>query len=77
MQPNQPQSTWTVQSQNETMEAGANNVLTRGVRVQFVTGNAQKGSVFVPQEVYVNTDRVRDMIQQAANQMDAISGLSN
>lgn len=46
-----------------------------GVRIFFVTGVGNAGSVFIPDAQYHNTAAVKEALQVAANQMDAIGAL--
>lgn len=47
-----------------------------GVQVFFITGEGWEGSVFVPQTIYSNKEKVREMIRHAARQLDEVGGLA-
>lgn len=47
-----------------------------GVQVFFITGEGWEGSVFVPQTIYPNKEKVREMIRHAARQLDEVGGLA-
>jgi hypothetical protein len=68
-------TTWSVTSQQQTTALYGTRFV-RGVEIAFVTGLGHSGSVFVPQDVYSNTDQVKAMVAAAAAQMDAVGSLS-
>lgn len=68
-------TTWQVTAQQQTTALYGTRFV-RGVEVQFTTGLGHSGSVFIPQDVYGNTDQVKAMIAAAAVQMDAVGSLS-
>lgn len=47
-----------------------------GVQVFFITGEGWEGSVFVPQTIYPNKEKVREMIRHAARQLDEVGSLA-
>lgn len=54
---------------------GAGNPVT-GYRVSFLTGNGNRGSVFVPNDQYKEAT-IRTLIQGQANTMDAIGAMTS
>lgn len=47
-----------------------------GVQVFFITGEGWEGSVFVPQTIYPNKEKVAHMIRETARNLDEIGNLS-
>jgi len=68
--------TWTVTGQNEQTQIAAGGQPVKGVSVYFTTGQGHTGSVFVPYTTY-NQATVRNLINAAAAQMDAIGALTS
>lgn len=70
-------ATWTVtgQAADQYEFDGAGNPVS-GYVVSFLTGNGNKGSVFVPVEHY-NPATVKTLIQGRADTMDAVGGLTH
>ena len=69
-------TTWKVTTQYEQTQVAAGGQPVRGVQVFFTTGRGHTGSVFVPYAQYT-TDHVREQVQAAAAQMDAVGMLSS
>lgn len=67
-------TTWQVTAQQQTTALWGTRFV-RGVEVQFTTGLGHSGSVFIPQDIYNNTDQAKPLIAAAAAQMDAIGSL--
>lgn len=68
--------TWTVTGQNEQTQIQPGGQPVKGVTVFFTTGAGHTGSVFVPYSTY-NQATVRNLINAAATQMDAIGALTS
>lgn len=70
-------ATWHVtgQAADQYEVDGAGNPIT-GYAVSFITGNGNRGSVFVPKDQYREAT-VKTLIQAQANTMDAIGGLTS
>lgn len=73
--PNMPQNTWTVTSQQQTMQLDTNGRPTQGYAVYFTTGLGVNGSVFIPLAQY-NPVNVRAAIAAHAHQLDLVQQLS-
>ena len=71
-------ATWQVTGQNaDQFETdGSGNPVT-GYRVNFVTGNGNRGSVFVPADRYHDVKGTRVLIQAQANLMDEVGALAS
>lgn len=71
-------ATWHVTGQNADQFEwdGAGNPVT-GYRVSFVTGNGNRGSVFIPVDKYTDVKGTRAVIQQQANLMDEVGTLAS
>lgn len=70
-------ATWHVtgQAADQYEVDGAGNPVT-GYRVSFLTGEGNRGSVFVPNDHYKEAT-VKTLIQAAANTMDGIGSLKS
>ena len=73
--PNAPQTGWAVEYQQETIGIGPDGKATEGVKVGFVSGLGNHGSVFIPRARY-STDNVKAELADAAAQMDAVHKLT-
>lgn len=71
-----PVTSWHVTSQTEFTQIGTDGTPVRGVKVFFITGTGQQGSVFVPASQYT-PDQVRAQIEQAAQVADQVGSLSS
>lgn len=60
-----------ITAQVHTTEIGPDNRPVRGVRVSFITGKQNKGSVFVPETEYQDANVIA-AVRAAANRMDAL-----
>jgi len=72
--PNAPVSGWSVESQQETVAQDEHGRAVEGVRIAFITGKGQRGSVFVPRTRY-NVENVRAALAGAAHQLDTVLDL--
>jgi len=70
-------ASWTItgQAPDQFEFDGAGNPVS-GYRVSFLTGNGNKGSVFVP-EVHYEAATVRRLVAAQANRMDEVGSLSS
>ena len=68
-------ASWQVSRQAADQVDIANGDPVTGVRVFFVTGLGNAGSVFIPDAQYHNTAAVKEALQVQANQMDAVGTL--
>jgi hypothetical protein len=73
--PNAPQTGWSVTSQQETLDLGADGRAIQGVRIFYLTAKGNHGSVFIPKARY-SLDNVKAAVASAAAQMDQIHGLT-
>ena len=73
--PDAPTTGWRVEAQDPSTEIDASGRVQRGVRVSFVTGTGQRGSVFVADAQY-NPTNVRAVVAAAASAMDEVAGLT-
>jgi hypothetical protein len=71
----QDQTTWKVTGQQEYTQVQVTGPPLPGVKVFYQTGAGHSGSVFVPLGQY-NVTTVRNLLNAAAAQMDAIGQLS-
>lgn len=70
-----PSSTWTVDSQTEQVQGGAQGIV-RGVLISFTTGQQNKGTVFLADDRY-SVAAARDAIAARAALLDSVSQLSS
>ena len=71
-------ATWNVTGQNADQFEydGAGNPVT-GWRVNFITGQGNRGSVFIPQDRYKDVKGTRAQIQALADTMDEVGALTS
>lgn len=71
-------ATWHVTGQNADQFEydGAGNPVT-GYRVNFITGNGNRGSVFIPADRYHDVAGTKTAIQGQANLMDMVGALAS
>lgn len=71
-------ASWNITGQNADQFEfdGAGNPVT-GYRVNFVTGQGNRGSVFIPADRYHDVAGTRKLIQAQANTMDEVSALTS
>ena len=68
--------TWKVTTQSPATRPDRTGRVVPGTDVYFTTGSGISSSVFVPQTMY-NPETVKDMINLAATQLEAVQGLSS
>jgi hypothetical protein len=69
-------ASWAVTSQRQTTVSDGNTFV-QAVIVGFQTGAGNKGNVTIQAADYTSTSKVAAVIQEAANLMDEVSGLSS
>lgn len=73
--PNAPQTGWTVEFQQETVDLGPDGRAVAGVKIGFVTAAGVHASVFLPKSRY-SIDNARAAIADAALQIDTVHKLT-
>ena len=69
------QITWKVTSTSPTQEFGPNGSPIQGHTVNFTTSTGYEGSVFVPDDVWADASKVKDVIRARAIQAATIKNL--
>lgn len=76
MTTNMPSATWRIDSQSPRTRATTTGGVEDGYDIAFVTGEGHPGTVFVPLNRYTPA-RVQALVQEAANNADAIGSLTH
>lgn len=66
-------ATWTVTSQQETVDRGPDGQIVNGYRVYFTTPSGVTGSIFVPRPRY-NVANVKALLAAHVAELEAVSG---
>ena len=72
---NAPQSGWSIEYQQETVELGPDGRAVAGVKIGYVTGLGVHASVFVPKAKYT-PENVKAAIADAAYRVDQVHKLT-
>lgn len=70
-------SGWRVTAQQMKTQLSQGGAFAEGYQVFFVTNAGHSGSVFIPNNVYLNTDLTKQTIATAAAQLDITGALSS
>lgn len=64
--------TWSVTSQQETVDRGPDGSLVNGYKINFTTPSGVSGSIFVPRTAY-NAANVKALLRAHISELEAVS----